>query len=102
MQRLGLLHLRQRPYRSEDPRRQLAVDLDQRNGVAAGRFAAHVEGRDVNTGVAERAGEAADEARLVEIGDVDHRWAELRVHADALDVDDARTAVGEHRAGHFA
>ena len=42
----------------------------------------------------------ADEARLVEIGDVDHRGAELRVHADALDVDDARAAVGEHRAGH--
>ena len=44
-------------------------------------------------------GERADEARLVEIGDVDHRGAELRVHADALDVDDARPAVGEHRAG---
>ena len=47
-------------------------------------------------------GERADEARLVEIGDVDHRRAELRVHADALDVDDARAAVGEHRAGHPA
>ena len=44
----------------------------------------------------------ADEARLVEIGDVDHRGAELGVHADALDVDDARPAVGEHRAGHRA
>ena len=45
------------------------------------------------------AGEAADEARLVLVGDVEHRGAELGVHADALDLDDARLAVGEDGAG---
>ena len=39
--------------------------------------------------------ELADEARLVLVGDVDHRRAELGVDADALDVDDARLAVGK-------
>jgi hypothetical protein len=33
----------------------------------------------------------------VQIGDVDHGPAELCVHADALDVDDARPAIGEYR-----
>ena len=42
----------------EHVRRHLAVDLDQRDGVAARRFAADVEGRDVDAGVAQRGGEA--------------------------------------------
>ena len=58
-----------------------------------------MEGSDVDAGLAQGGREAADETRLVEIGDVDHRRAELGVHADALDVDDARAAVGEHSAG---
>src|SRR5215472_16301559 len=96
LQRPRLLHLRQRPHLGEHVGRKLAVDLDQGYGVAPGRLAADMEGRDVDAGVAERRGEAADETRLVEIGDVDHRGPELGVHADALDVDDALSAVGEH------
>ena len=73
----------------------VAVDLDQRDGVAARLVAAEMEGRDVDLGVAEQAGEAADEARLVLVGDVDHRLAEFGVDADALDVDQPRLAVGD-------
>ena len=64
-QRLGLLHLRQRLHLGEHVRRHRAVDLDQRDRVAALLVAAEVEGRDVDLGVAEQAREAADEARLV-------------------------------------
>ena len=41
------------------------VDLDQRDGVAAGRVAAEVEGGDVDAGVAEHGAEPADQARPV-------------------------------------
>ena len=58
LQRLAPLHLRQRPHLREHLGRQLAVDLDQRDGVAARRFAADMEGRDVDPGLAERGGEA--------------------------------------------
>ena len=50
-------------------------------------------------GVAEQAGEAADEAGLVLVGDVDHRRAELGIDPDALDLDEPRLAVGINRAG---
>ena len=47
-QRLGLLDLRQRLHLGEHVRRHRAVDLDQRDGVAARRVAAEVEGGDVD------------------------------------------------------
>ena len=49
--------------------------------------------------VAEQRAEAADEARLVAVGHVEHVRPELGLHVDALDLDDARLAVGEDRAG---
>ncbi len=45
-------------HRVQHLRRQFAVDLDQRDGVAAGRLAADMEGRDVDAGLAQRRGEA--------------------------------------------
>src|SRR5262249_20646687 len=71
-QRPGLLHLRQRAHRGQHLRGQVAVDLNQRNGVAAGHVAADMEGRDVDAGVSQRGREPPDEAGLVQIGDVDH------------------------------
>src|SRR5947199_178166 len=56
---------------------------------------------DIDASVAESRGELADEAGLVEIGDVDHRPAELGIHPDALDVDDARAAIGVDRSRHM-
>ncbi len=49
--------------------------------------------------LAEQRAEPADEARLVAVGHVEHVRPELRLHVDALDLDDARLAVGEDRAG---
>ena len=54
---LRLLHLRQRPHLGQHLGRQLAVDLDQRDGVAARRLAAEVEGGDVDAGVAQQRAE---------------------------------------------
>src|SRR6266511_1329391 len=79
LQRPRLLYLRQRTHGGEYVRGQLAVDLDQRNGVAAGGIAPDVERRDVDAGVSERRREVADEAGLVQIGDVDHRATELGI-----------------------
>ena len=73
-----------------------------RDGIATRRLAADMEGRDVDAGIAQGRREFADEARLVEIGDVDHRGAKFGVHANALDVDDARAAVRVDGAGHMA
>ena len=39
---------------------------------------------------------------LVLVSDVDHRGPELGIHADALDIDDARAAVGKDGTGHVA
>ena len=47
-QRLGLLDLRQRLHLGEHVGRHRAVDLDQRDGVAARLVAAEMEGRDVD------------------------------------------------------
>src|ERR1700683_5114355 len=88
----GLLHLRQSAHLRENVGRQFAIDLDQRDGAAARRFTAYVEGRDVDAGIAQGRRELADKARLVEVGDVDHRWTELSVHPDAFDIDDTRAA----------
>ena len=49
-----------------------------------------------------RPAKLADEAGLVLVGDVDHRLAEFGVHPDALDVDEARLAVGINGARHRA
>src|SRR4051812_30947624 len=51
LQRLRLLYLRQRPHAGEHIQWQFAVDLDQRDGVAARRFAADMEGRDIDAGI---------------------------------------------------
>src|SRR3954471_4663892 len=47
-QRLDLLDLRQGLHLGEQVRRHRAVDLDQRDGIAAGRDAAEMEGRDID------------------------------------------------------
>src|SRR4051812_26279449 len=95
---LGLLDLRQRLHLAKHVSGHSTVDLDQRDGVAALLGAAEMEGRDVELGGPEQAGERADEAGLVLVGDVDHRLAELGVDPDPLDVDQPRLAVGVYRA----
>src|SRR4030095_3171224 len=98
-QSFGLLDLRQLLHPVQHGGRDFAVDLDQRNGVAALLDAAEMESRDVELGIAEQAGKGADKARLVLVGDVDHRLAEFGVDPDALDVDQPRLAVMVDRAG---
>src|SRR5262245_23358745 len=97
-----LTHLRQRLDGGEHRRRHRAIDLDQRDGIAARLVAAEMEGRDIDAAIAENGSEGADEARLVGIGDVEHVGAELGLHVDALDLDDPRLAVRGHRAGNAA
>ncbi len=75
------------------------VDREQCDGVAADLGAAEVEVGDVDAEVAEQRAEPADMARLVLVGDVEHRLGQLGIHVDGLDLDDARLAVGEDGAG---
>jgi hypothetical protein len=77
--------------------RDRLVDLDQRDRRAAGRVAAEMEGRDVDLALAQQRAEAADEARLVVVGDVEHVRGELGLDLDALDVNDARMLAAEQR-----
>src|SRR5439155_10121777 len=78
------------------------VDLHQANGILALGEAAQMEGRDIDPGIAEQHAERADEAGLVHIGYIEHMRAEFRFELDALDLDDARLAVGEYRSRHRA
>jgi hypothetical protein len=48
-----------------------------------------MEGRDVDLALAQDRAEAADEARLVVVGDAEHVRGELGLDLDAFDVDDA-------------
>jgi hypothetical protein len=61
-----------------------------------------MEGRDVDAGITQRRRETPDETGFVQIRDVDHALSEPGVHADALDVDDARPPVGKDGAGYAA
>src|SRR5580658_10540986 len=81
-QRLDLLHVRNLLHLGKHGWRHRAVDLDQRNGVAAGGLTAEMKGGNVDPGFREQRGEAADEARFVLIGHVEHRRAKLSVHAN--------------------
>ena len=74
------------------------VDRHQRDRRAALLVAPQREGRDIDARSPKQAREPSDEARLVLVGDVDHRRRELGVDLDALDRKDARLAVVEHRA----
>ena len=47
LQRARLLHLRERAHRREHGPRQFAVDLNQRDGIAARRVAADMKGGNV-------------------------------------------------------
>src|SRR3954454_10037084 len=98
-QRLCLFHSIDALDAGERRLRHLAVDLHQRDGGAALAVATQGKCRDVDSGITEQAGEAANEARPVFVADVDHRWRELRVHFDVLDHRYARLAVVEHGAG---
>ena len=64
--------------------------------------APEVEVGDVDAELAQQRAQPPDMARLVLVGDIEHRGRELGLHVDALDLDDARLAVGEHRSGDAA
>src|SRR5205085_8167036 len=98
-ERPRLFHMRQFRYLGEYRGGDFLIDLDEADGIGAGRLAAQMAGRDVDAGIAEPCAERADEAGLVHIGDIEHVRAEFRFKLDALDLDDTRLAVREHRAG---
>ena len=66
------------------------VDGDEGDGVAALEVAAELHMRDVDAVLAEHRADAADEARPVVIGDVEHARQEVGLDIDALDLDDPR------------
>src|SRR5271170_1573276 len=73
--------------------RRGAVDRDERDRRAAWFVAPKRKCRNIDARVSEAAGEAADETRLVLVGDIDHRRGEFSVDLDALDRKNARLAV---------
>src|SRR5271166_3166942 len=73
--------------------RRGAVDRDERDRRAAGLVAPERKCRNIDAGVSKATGEAADEARLVLVGDIDHRRGEFGVDLDALDRKNTRLTV---------
>src|SRR5260370_24197458 len=102
LERSDLLYIRNLPHLRQCLRRHVAIDFDQRNGVAALRVAPEMEGRDIDAGLGKEGSEPSDESWLVLIGHVQHRWREFGIHPNTLDIDDARSAVGKHRARYCA
>ena len=88
-----------RPHLLQHVLRERRIDLDQRDGLAALRLRPSCNVA-ILTPRCRAASRAADEARLVPIGHVEHVRADLGLELDALDLDDARLAVREHGACH--
>src|SRR3546814_15489450 len=61
-----------------------------------------MEGAYVDSRLAQRRAETADEARLVVVDDVEHVALKIGLHLDAEHFDKTWCAVGEHRARHRA
>ena len=77
----------------DDLRRRGAIDRNKRDRRASLFVTPKRESGNIDARVAEEAREAADEARLVLVGDIDHRRREFGVDLDPLDREDARFAV---------
>src|ERR1700722_19377883 len=76
-----------------DVRGRGPVDRDKRDRRTSRLIPPERERCNIDARVSQKAGEAADEARLVLVGDIDHRRGELGVDLDPLDREDARFAV---------
>src|SRR5262245_55640218 len=92
-------HLRQGANLIQDLLAHRFVDRHHADGIAARLVAPQVQGGDVKPGLPHQHAEIADEARLVEIADEQHAWCQLELHVDVAHLNDARSAVGKHRAG---
>ena len=79
--------------------RTWAACVEKRDRIPAFLFAAELEVGDVDPGIAQRRADEADHARNVGVGDVDHVGTDIGVEVDALDLNEARLAVGKDRAG---
>src|SRR5579872_275810 len=96
---LHLLDVRNFLHLRENFGRDDGIDFNQRDGVAALRFAAEMEGRDIDPSAGQQRRESSDESRPILIGDIEHGGAELGVDADTFDVDNARTSIGVDSTG---
>src|SRR5215469_11500352 len=101
-QRRGLDDIRQRADAPEQRLVHRLVDLDEADGVGAGGGAAEMEGGDVDLLIAQQSPQPSDEAGLVEIGEIEHVPAELRLNGDALDLHQPRLAAAEERPRYLA
>jgi hypothetical protein len=79
-------------------RGRLFVEIEQRDRLPVPRRPAEGEVGDVHAVLAHGLAQRADDARHVGVGGVEHVLADLGVDVDALDLDEARLAVGEHGA----
>src|SRR5580693_3460338 len=83
----------------EDVLGHLFVDGDQANRVTTRGGTTQMEGGDVDAGAGQCGAEAADEAWLVLVGDVEHVRGEVGLDRDAFDLHQARAGAGEQCAG---
>src|SRR5580658_10654324 len=91
--------MRDRSDLIEQPLAQILVDLDERYGVLFGPEPAQMEGRDIDSGVAQGPAEIADEAGLVLVAHEQDIGSEFGLHRDSFDFDDARLVAAEQGAG---
>src|SRR5271163_4717379 len=73
----GLTYAMDLAHFRDDLGRRGPVDRNERDRRAAGLVAPERKCRNIDAGVSEATGEAANEARLVLVGDIDHRRGEF-------------------------
>src|SRR6202020_2060633 len=76
-----------------DVRGRGPVDRDKRDRRTSGLIPPECERCNIDARVSQKAGEAADEARLVLVGDINHRRGKFGVYLDPLDRKNVRFAV---------
>src|SRR6185295_20146159 len=79
--------------------RHITVDFDKCDRVATRLLSTEMEGGDVVPLHPKKGAEPPDKPWLVAIRDIQHVGSQLRLHVDALYLDDARLAVGEDGPG---
>jgi hypothetical protein len=79
-------------------RRRLFVEIEQRDRLPVPRRPAEGEVGDVHAVLAHGLAQRADDAGHVLVRGVEHVRPDLGIDVDALDLDEARLAVGKHRA----
>jgi len=98
----GIFYLLQLAHLTGDIVGYFTIEFDQGDGFSPVLVAPQMEGRDIKASLPQNVSQCADIARFVMVHRIKHMRPKLGFHVDALDLDDARIAVGKDGPGNGA